>query len=53
MILSPRNSSAQASLGIVSSCVLKRKISKQPPWYILLYNFLVIHPHFMKFDDFS
>ena len=28
MILSPRNSSAQAYIGIVSLCVLKRKISQ-------------------------
>ena len=28
MILSPRHSSAQAFLGIVTSCVLKRKISQ-------------------------
>ena len=24
-----------------------------PPWHILLYNFLVTHPNFMKFGDFS
>ena len=24
-----------------------------PPGYILLYNFLVTHPNFMKFDGFS
>ena len=26
---------------------------EQPPWYILLYNFLVTHPNFIKFGDFS
>ena len=27
--------------------------AKGRPWYILLYNFLVTHPNFMKFGDFS
>ena len=27
--------------------------AKQPPRYILLYNFLVTHPNSMKFGDFS
>ena len=26
---------------------------KDLPWYILLYNFLMIHPNFMRFGDFS
>ena len=25
---------------------------KTPPWYILLYNFLLTHPGFIKFGDF-
>ena len=27
--------------------------AKGPGWYILLYNFLVTHPNFMKLGDFS
>ena len=25
---------------------------KRPHWYVLLYNFLITHPNFMKFGEF-